>query len=168
MFTTKTVTRATLAALLVALVAFTAQTPVGAADTDPSWAEWKPVGAADTDKVYLAMAAKFKSARAPEALKMIYEHFHKVDKTVGRRAIPFDYQTGEWDHVVYFPFDPVRWDTIPSWAEWMKVLAAQEGGMEQAQKLLQSYLDLIDTSRNDIVRLPAAWVPEDQSPKSAR
>jgi hypothetical protein len=130
MFTTITATHATLAALLVALVAFTAQTPVGAADTD---------------KVYLAMSA----------LKMIHEHFHKVDKTVGRRVIPFDYQTGEWDHVVYFPFDPVRWDTIPSWAEWMKALAAQEGGMEQAQKLLQSWLDLIDTSRNEVVRLPA-------------
>lgn len=83
----------------------------------------------------------------------------KVDKTVGRRVIPFDYQTGEWDHVVYFPFDPVQGDTIPSFAEWMKALAAQEGGMEQAQKLLQSYLDLIDTSRNELARLPAAWAP---------
>lgn len=140
--------RATLAALLVALVAFTAQTQVGAADTD---------------KVYLVMAAKFKSGRALEALKMIHEHFHKVDKAVGRKVIAFDHQTGEWDHVVYFPFDPVRWDTIPSWAEWMKALAAQEGGMEQAQKLLQSWFDLIDISRNDIARLPAALVPEDQS-----
>ena len=153
MFTIKTATRATLSALLLALVAISAQTPVGAADSD---------------KVYLAMAAKFKTGRAPEALKMIREHFHKVDKTVGRRVIAFDYQTGEWDHVVYFPFDPVRWDTVPSWADWMKALAAQEGGMEQAQKLLQSWLDLIDVSRNEIVRLPADMAPEDQPPKPAR
>ena len=118
-----------------------------------------PVRAADTDKVYLVIAAKFKAGKAPEALRIIHEHFHKVDKTVGRRVIPFDYQTGEWDHVVYFPFDPVRGDTIPSFAEWMKALAAQEGGMEQAQKLLQSYFDLIETSRNEIARLPAAWAP---------
>ena len=136
-------TRVALAAFL-AIVAFSTQTAVRAADTD---------------KVYLVIAAKFKSGKAPEALRMIHEHFHKVDKTIGRRVIPFDYQTGEWDHVVYFPFDPVRGDTIPSSAEWMKALAAQEGGMEQAQKLLQSYLDLIDTSRNEIARLPAAWAP---------
>jgi hypothetical protein len=117
------------------------------------------VRAADTDKVYLVIAAKFKPGKAPEALNIIHEHFHKVDQTVGRRVIPFDYQTGEWDHVVYFPFDPVRGDTIPSNSEWMKALAAQEGGMEQAQKLLQSYFDLVETERNEIARLPAAWVP---------
>jgi hypothetical protein len=135
-------TRATLAALM-ALVVFTAQTPVAAADTD---------------KVYMVLSAKFKPGKAPEALKMIREHFHKVDKTVGRRVIPFD-QTGEWDHVVYFPYDAVRGDTIPSWAEWMKALAAQEGGMEQAEKLVQSWFGLMDTSRTDFARLPAAWVP---------
>jgi hypothetical protein len=143
-------TRATLAALM-ALVVFTAQTPVAAADTDLAQG-------ADTDKVYMVLSAKFKPGKAPEALKMIREHFLKVDKAVGRRVIPFD-QTGEWDHVVYFPYDPVRGDTIPSMAEWMKALAAQEGGMEQAQKLLRSWFDLMDTSRTDFARLPAAWVP---------
>jgi len=118
-----------------------------------------PVRAADTDKVYLVLAVKFKPGKAPEALNIIHEHFHTVDHTVGRRVIPFDYQTGEWDHVVYFPFDPVRGDTIPSNSEWMKAFATQEGGMEQAQKLYSHFLDLVETSRNEMARLPAAWVP---------
>jgi hypothetical protein len=117
------------------------------------------VRAAETDRVYQVNAVKFKPGKAPEALKIVHEHFHKVDRTIGRHTIPFDYQTGEWDHVVYFPYDLARGDTIPSFAEWMKALAAQEGGMDQAQKLMQSFLDLVDTSRNEIARLPAAWVP---------
>jgi hypothetical protein len=50
-------------------------------------------------------------------------------------------------------------DTIPSGAEWMKALAAQEGGMEQAQNLFQSYLDLVANSKTEIARLPLAWAP---------
>jgi hypothetical protein len=118
-----------------------------------------PAQAADTDKVYLVMYAKFKPGKAPEALKIIHDHFHKVDMTIGRRVIPFDYVTGEWDHVVHFPFDTARMDTVPPGAEWMKALAAQEGGMDQAQRLFQSYLDLVETSRTEIARLPATWVP---------
>jgi hypothetical protein len=41
----------------------------------------------------------------------------------------------------------------------MKALAAQEGGMEQAEKLVQSWFGLMDASRTDFARLPAAWVP---------
>jgi hypothetical protein len=118
-----------------------------------------PALGADTDKVYLVAYAKFKSGKAPEALKIIRDHFQKVDKSIGRRVIPFDYVTGEWDHVVYFPFDTARMDTVPSGSEWMKALAAQEGGMDQAQKLFQSYLDLVATSKTEIARLPAAWAP---------
>jgi len=118
-----------------------------------------PAIGADGDKLYLVAYAKFKAGKAPEALKIIHEHFHKVDKTIGRRVFPFDYVTGEWDHVVYFPYDSARMDTIPGGAEWMKALAAQEGGMEQAQKLFQSYLELVATSKTELARLPATWAP---------
>jgi hypothetical protein len=51
--------------------------------------------------------------------------FLASDKKVGRKAIPFDYSTGEWDHVVFFPYDTARIDTIPSGAEWWKAFAEQ-------------------------------------------
>jgi len=118
-----------------------------------------PAFAADTDKVYLVMSAKFKPGKAPEATALIRKHFLKVDETIGRKVIPFDYQTGEWDHVVYFPFDPATGETIPLWGVWMKALAAQEGGMDQAQKLFDRYWELTSVTRAQIARVPAAWVP---------
>ena len=77
-----------------------------------------------------------------------------VDKKVGREAIPFDFATGDWDHVVYFPYDTARMDTIPPGAEWWKALAQQEGGPEQAQKLFQRYLDLEANSKFEIAKSP--------------
>jgi hypothetical protein len=110
--------------------------------------------AADGEQTYLVVYAKFKPGKAPEALKIIHEHFWPVDKKVGRKAIPFDFMTGEWDHVVYFPYDTARMDTIPSGAEWWKALVEQEGGAEQAQKLFQSFVDLQANSKSEIAKSP--------------
>jgi len=41
----------------------------------------------------------------------------------------------------------------------MKALAGQEGGMEQAQKLFGTFLDMVATSKTEIAQLPATWVP---------
>jgi len=108
--------------------------------------------AADEEQVYLAAYAKYKPGKAVEAIKMIHEHFFPVDRKIGRKSIPFDYTTGEWDHIVYFPYDLARMDTVPSRSEWWRALAEQEGGMEQAQKLYQSYLDLQLMSKVEIAR----------------
>jgi hypothetical protein len=108
---------------------------------------------------YQAISFKFKTGKAEEALKIIHDHFQKVDKAIGRKVIPFEYLTGEWDHVVYFPLDIAPMETMPSNTEWMKALAGQEGGLEQAQKLFQTFLDMVATSKTEIAKLPAAWIP---------
>jgi hypothetical protein len=113
-----------------------------------------PAFAADAEQTYLVAYAKFKPGKAPEALKIIHEHFWPVDRKVGRKAIPFDFMTGEWDHVVYFPYDTSRMDTIPPGAEWWKALVEQEGGSEQAQKLFQGFLDLHANSKFEIAKSP--------------
>ncbi|HTO44379.1 MAG TPA: hypothetical protein VML56_09895 [Burkholderiales bacterium] len=110
--------------------------------------------AADTEQAYVVFYAKFKPGKAPEALKIIHEHFWPVDKKVGRKAIPFDFVTGEWDHIVYFPYDTGRLDTIPSNAEWWKAFVEQEGGPDQAQRLFQSFLDLHANSKAEIAKSP--------------
>ena len=117
--------------------------------------------AAEKEKVswYEVSSLKFKSGKTEEALKIIHDHFQKVDKTIGRRVIPFDFQTGEWDHVVYFPSDPGQMDTIPSRDVWWKAFAEQEGGREKAQELFQRFWDLVANSKSEIARLPAAWAP---------
>ncbi|HTT36881.1 MAG TPA: hypothetical protein VMH32_04335 [Burkholderiales bacterium] len=138
--------RAAVGAVAVALLTAVLVQPAQAADTDkPAW--------------YQVVSVKFKPGKTGDALKIIHEHFHKVDKTIGRRVFPFDYQTGDWDHVVYFPFDPSRMDTIPPGADWWKAFAQQEGGVEQARALFQSYLEMVATSKAELAQLPAAWVP---------
>jgi hypothetical protein len=110
--------------------------------------------AADGDQVYLVLYAKFKPGKAPEALKIIRDHFFAVDKKIGRKTIPFDFVTGDWDHIVYFPYDAARMDTIPSNAEWWKTLAELEGGPEQAQKIFQRFMDLHANSKFEIAKSP--------------
>ena len=140
------VRRVVIGMIAVALVAFSIQLSADAADSpNASW--------------YQVLSVKFKPGKATEALQIIHEHFHKVDKAIGRKALPFDYTTGEWDHVVYFPFDTAKMDTIPSWTEWMKTLGDQEGGKEQGQKLFQSFWELVAASKSEIAQLPAAWAP---------
>jgi hypothetical protein len=133
---------------LVAVLLLTSTAPRSARAVDGGQASW-----------YQAISFKFKAGKAEEALKIIHDHFQKVDKSIGRKVIPFEYLTGEWDHVVYFPLDIARMETIPSNTEWMKALAGQEGGMEQAQKLFGTFLDMVATSKTEIAQLPAAWVP---------
>lgn len=118
-----------------------------------------PAIGADGEQVDLVMQIKFKPGKAPEALSIIREHFQSVDKRIGRKVLPFDFVTGEWDHVVFFPYDLARGDTVPSGEAWMKALAAQEGGMEQAQALWQKVWELMAYSKTEIARLPRAFAP---------
>ena len=116
-----------------------------------------PAISADDQQVYLVTYTKFKPGRAREALKIIHERFQPVDRRIGRKVLPFDYITGEWDHIVYFPYDLARMDTIPPGKEWMKGLAAQEGGMAQAEELWQDFWSLVAHSKTEIARMPRAF-----------
>ena len=118
-----------------------------------------PAIGADGGQVYLVIQVKFKPGKAPEALKIVHERFHMVDKKIGRKVLPFDFVTGEWDHVVYFPYDLARGDTIPSGKQWMEALAAQEGSMGEAERLYQELWDLVAYSKTEIARLPRAFAP---------
>jgi len=131
--------------LAVALIALMSLPSAQAADEKVAW--------------YQVLSVRFKVGKADEAIKIIHEHFFKVDKAIGRKVLPFDYKTGEWDHVVYFPFDTSRMDTIPTRAEWMKAFEKQEGGAEQAQKLFQSFWEMVAVSKTEIAQLPQIWLP---------
>jgi hypothetical protein len=72
------------------------------------------------DGWYEVVYNKFRPTCARRALQIIHEHFVKVDNTVGREVLPFDFKTGEWDHVVHFPIalSEDGYDTIPPQSEW--------------------------------------------------
>ena len=54
---------------------------------------------------YSADFTKFKPGMQNEARAIIYDHFVPTDADIGRKVVNFDFSTGEWDHVVFFPFE---------------------------------------------------------------
>jgi len=113
-----------------------------------------PSAFADEEQSYLVLYEKFKPGKAPEGIKMIKEHFIPTDKKVGRKVIPFFFNTGEWDAVAFFPYDASHKDTIPSFADWWSALAELEGGQEQAKKLFDHFMDLHSNTRFEISSSP--------------
>jgi hypothetical protein len=110
--------RVVIGTISVALVALAIQLSAEAADNpNTSW--------------YHVVSFRFKPGKTTEALQIIHEHFHRVKKAIGRKLMPFDYTTGEWAHVVYFPSDTEKMDIVPPQTTFMEALAKQEGGKEQ-------------------------------------
>lgn len=104
---------------------------------------------------YEVVYSKFGPTCGRRALQIIHEHFVAVDRTVGRQVIPFDFKTGEWDHVVFFPIalSADGYDTIPPSSEWWAAFHEQEGGREQAEAIFGEFLDCVVESRTEIARL---------------
>jgi hypothetical protein len=95
---------------------------------------------------YEAVFAKFKPGMADQAWEAIYEHFQVVDKKVGRKVRAYDLQTGDWDHVVFFPIDGpdyFSWSTSPQDEKWWAAFVEQEGSAEKAQEIMKKYQDAV-------------------------
>jgi len=118
-----------------------------------------PSAFADEEQSYLVLYEKFKPGKAHEGIKIIKEHFIPTDKKVGRKVIPFFFNTGEWDTVAFFPYDASRKDTIPSFGDWWAALAQLEGGQEQAKKLFDHFMDLHSDTRSEISTSPGQIMP---------
>ncbi len=99
---------------------------------------------------------KFKQGTHEQAERIIREHFIPVDIAVGRDVIPFDYSSGEWDHVIYFPIDgpaELEWRRSPMDVKWWAALVEQEGGVDEAGQLVQSFDQLIVRREIHLARL---------------
>lgn len=104
---------------------------------------------------YEVRMVKFKPGKAAEALALARAHFRPADQDIGRRTVPFDFASGDWDHVLYTPIalGADGYDTVPPRAAWWQALAAREGGIEAARALFARFLDMIAVSRVEIARL---------------
>ena len=141
MFTTKT--RATIAGSII--IAFGIWT---LAEYQPAAAQELPQATKRENSAYYeASFTKFKPGKAAEAYSYIYEHFVPVDNKIGRAVEPYDLQTGEWDHVVFFPLSegPAEfgWVTSPTDEKWWAAFAEQEGGADEARALMEKFLATI-------------------------
>jgi hypothetical protein len=103
---------------------------------------------------YEGLHTKFKPSCALRALEITHEHFGPVDKKVGRNVIVFDFRTGEWDQIVYFPvvFTGEGYEWVKE-KEWWSAFVEQEGGQDQADAVFAEYLDCLVVSKREVGRL---------------
>ena len=104
---------------------------------------------------YTVSYTKFKPGMADEARKIIYEHFWPVDKEIGREVIPFDYVTGEWDHVVYFPMPggpaELAFQETPLGKRWQETFFRREGGKDKAEALDKRFRTMALNEKTELV-----------------
>ncbi len=105
---------------------------------------------------YSVLRIRFKPGKSEEALKIAYEHFVPGDLAIRRRIINFDFQTGEWDHIVFFPLRQgpaeLEWAMSPREAAWWAAFANLEGSPEKAKTVFDQMESLVEEYRWDIAR----------------
>ena len=128
--------------LVVPSVATAADPPVQAvadAETTPGWH---------------ALYLRFETGQTEAALALIRTHFAPIDSTFGRRLVVLG-EAAEWDAIIFTRLvaDPSgeTWVTNPVPEIWLEALAAQEGGMDGALRVLQRFDAFIDASETDLL-----------------
>lgn len=104
---------------------------------------------------YSVSYTKFKPGMADQARKIIYESYWPVDKEIGREVIPFDYLTGEWDHVVYFsmPGGPgeLAFEETPLGKRWQETFFRRQGGKDKGDALNKRFGEMVLHGKMEIV-----------------
>jgi hypothetical protein len=98
---------------------------------------------------------KFVPGMKERAIAHIAQHFVPVDMAIGRKVMPFDFATGEWDHVVFFPaaIGPGGIDSVPSWQVWQQELAAREGSDAEAEKAFADFFAMVAEHEVELAQL---------------
>ena len=105
---------------------------------------------------------KFHPGKREEALNLIYSRFWTVDQVVGRKPIPFDCLTGEWDHMVFFRLHgglaEMELKKAAMQAKWDQQLEKQEGGPEKVKALHDYHNSLVMKRGEGLFKVPATDV----------
>jgi hypothetical protein len=104
-------------------------------------------------KFYTAYYIKFKPGKIDEGRKIITDYFEVAGKNSDNRAIAFNYQSGNWHHVVYFPWaaaSDLEWKMSPAGERWWAELAKHVGGAQKAKELMARWGDLVADEKWEI------------------
>ena len=111
---------------------------------------------------YRGKFTKFHPGKREEATNVIYRKFWTVEQAVGRKPIPFEFVTGEWDHMVFFRLHgglaEMELKKAVMQANWNRQLEKQEGGPEKAKALHDYHESLVMKSGDGLFKVPAADV----------
>lgn len=120
----------------------------------------------DSLKWYYLVHVQFEPGKMDEAIKIIKEHYTPAAEAAEVNMPKFFLcNSGKWDMVYLYHLDAgiseLEWEISPSDAKWYAAFAAQEGGMEAAEKVFEKYDALIKDWDAELVR----WVdmkPEEE------
>lgn len=108
---------------------------------------------------YRATYFRYKSDRLTQARQLVREHFWPVDRVLRPELIVFEFETGGWHQVAYFPLHegPGEMAGSEKDAQWMTLLSERSGGRERAERLLAEWREMIAESKTELVRRPVLW-----------
>ena len=134
---------------LIAVAAFLMATPLAAQEIKPEMSKnvsW-----------HWVEFTKYRAGKNDRASDLTRKHFDPVDREIGTKLLSVHLNTGEWDRIEIFLMEggasDLGWRTSPNQAKFMNVLARREGGMTQAQKLIDEYEALIDRKHTEIAHM---------------
>ena len=139
-------------ALLVAVVFVFLVSPATVAQELPKATKYEKV------TWYTVGYYKFKPGKTDDVQKLLTDYFIPADKASGRAVINFDYLTGDWHHVAYFPMDGgasgLEWRVAPNDEKWWAALAKIAGGVEKAQELNDKFNEMVEESKTEVAMRP--------------
>ncbi len=95
---------------------------------------------------------KFQAGMADSAMKIIDNHFMKAGMDMESEMPPpqvMRLRSGEWDLMMVWTMDSIEdmdWEMSPDDIEWWQKLVEQEGGEENATKLMRTFDEMITNS----------------------
>lgn len=122
---------------------------------------------------YTMVHVQYQPGKLEEALKIVKNHFAPAGKKAGLPGPKlFVNASGKWDATWIWHMEggitDLNWETSPDDIKWMDALASQEGGMEQATAMIQSYLALVRDFDRVVMRAESVSPPEAEAASATR
>lgn len=101
-----------------------------------------------------AVYVKYKAGKRREAFTIINKYFKPAGEAAGvSPPYAVHLQSGSWDAIFVWVLKggmgDLDWGTSPDDAKWMAALAQQNGGMDKARAILDSYFALVAKTRRE-------------------
>lgn len=96
---------------------------------------------------------KFKPGMSGEAMKVIQNHFVKAGEKSGGAgpSMMMEMRSGDWDMMLVWDMKDIsdmNWEVSPEDEKWWKAMAEQEGSAENAMKVWQNYMGMIEDTNS--------------------
>lgn len=106
---------------------------------------------------YRVVNLDFKPGHNDEAWEILYQKIAPAVRSLGGNFIALDWESGPWDTTVYIKLEDgygtLEYADSPQGIEFMKALAAQEGGKKEAEKVMKNWVSHIARDSQDLAHM---------------